>query len=62
MATANHAIQAQFSYRQNKDNSIDSICLRCYLTAGTADSEAELHELEGAHECPKDEPEVPEVA
>ena len=55
MAAAHSAIQqAQFSYRQNKDKSIDAICLKCYLTAATADSKAELHELEGAHECPKD--------
>jgi hypothetical protein len=38
--------QFVFAYRHNGDGYIDSICLTCYLTAGTADNEAELHEQE----------------
>jgi hypothetical protein len=43
---------AQFHYRVNADGTIDSICLRCYLTAAKAEKEADLHELEAAHRCP----------
>lgn len=46
-------VHPRFSYRRNKDNTIDAIC--CFLTAGTADSEAKLHELETAHRCPEDD-------
>lgn len=62
MAAASNAIPAQFSYRQNKDNSIDSICLRCYLTAATADSMAKLHRLEAAHRCRDFYPGEPQAA
>jgi hypothetical protein len=48
-------VHPRFSYRRNKDNTIDAICLDCFLTAGTADSEAKLHELETAHRCPEDD-------
>jgi hypothetical protein len=41
----------QFAYRRNGDGSIDSICRICYLTAATADDEAELHEREKDHRC-----------
>jgi hypothetical protein len=41
----------QFAYRRNGDGSIDSICRICYLTAATADNEAELHEREKGHCC-----------
>jgi hypothetical protein len=44
----------RFSYRRNKDNTVDAICLNCLLTAATADSEAKLHELEVTHRCPED--------
>ena len=43
--------QASFAYRRNRDGSIDSICLTCYLTAATAHNEAELHEQEKFHDC-----------
>jgi hypothetical protein len=41
-----------FAYRRNLDGSVDSICLRCYLTAATARNDADLHERETAHQCP----------
>jgi hypothetical protein len=41
--------QVAFAYRRNGDGSIDSICRICYLTAATADNEAELHEREKDH-------------
>jgi hypothetical protein len=40
-----------FAYRRNSDGSIDLICLICFLTAATADNEAELHEREKSHCC-----------
>jgi hypothetical protein len=43
--------QFVFSYRRNRDGSIDSICLSCFLTAATADNEAELYEREKSHCC-----------
>jgi hypothetical protein len=43
----------QFFYRINPDKTVDSICAFCYLTAATANSQAELHELERAHRCPE---------
>jgi hypothetical protein len=41
----------KFYHRVNADNTIDSICLRCFLTAARADIEADLQELEAAHQC-----------
>jgi hypothetical protein len=38
--------QFVFAYRHNGDGYIDSICLTCYLTAASAEHEAELHERE----------------
>jgi hypothetical protein len=46
---------SQFNYRVNADGTIDSICLRCYLTAGSAKNEADLREREDAHRCPDKE-------
>jgi hypothetical protein len=40
----------QFHYRVNADGMIDA--MRCYLTAATADNEADLHEREASHHCP----------
>ena len=40
-----------FAYRQNADGTIDSICLRCFLTAGKALKVAVLHEIERQHDC-----------
>ena len=43
-----------FAYRYNKDGSIDSICLTCYLTVATANDEASLHQMEKLHRCERD--------
>jgi hypothetical protein len=43
--------QFAFAYRRNGDGSVDLICLACYLTAATADNEAEVHEREKGHYC-----------
>jgi hypothetical protein len=40
-----------FHHRVSIDGTIDSICLRCFLTAATAENEADLRELETAHQC-----------
>jgi hypothetical protein len=42
---------SQYHYRENADGTIDSICLRCYLSAGSARNETELHAFETAHRC-----------
>jgi hypothetical protein len=49
---------SQFHHRLKADGMIDSICLRCYLTAGSAENEADLRELEAAHQCPDREPSI----
>jgi hypothetical protein len=41
----------QFRYRVNSDGTIDSICLRCFLTAARVENEADLHAREAAHLC-----------
>jgi hypothetical protein len=43
----------QFFYRINPDKTVDSICAFCYMTAATANSQAEIHELERKHRCPE---------
>jgi hypothetical protein len=43
-----------FHHRLNTDGTIDSICLRCFLTAAKADIGSDLQELEAAHRCDKD--------
>jgi hypothetical protein len=40
-----------FFRRVNANKTIDAICLICFLTAATADTEADLYELEIAHRC-----------
>jgi hypothetical protein len=42
---------SQFHRRQNADGTIDSICLRCFLTAASAENETDLHKRETAHQC-----------
>jgi len=42
----------QFFYRVNPDKTIDAICACCYMTAATADNEADLKLRERAHRCP----------
>ncbi len=41
----------EFQYRNNGDGTWDSICLRCFLTVGTARSIEELVDMEKAHSC-----------
>jgi hypothetical protein len=41
----------EFQYRNNGDGTWDSICLRCFLTVGTATSVADLAQLETVHDC-----------
>jgi hypothetical protein len=46
----------KFYHRLNADGTIDSICLRCFLTAVKAEIGADIQELEAAHECYNKEP------
>jgi hypothetical protein len=41
----------EFAVRENPDGSLDVICLKCYLTAGTTMIESSLPEIEQTHEC-----------
>ena len=41
----------KFYHRVNTDGTIDSICLRCFLTAAKAEIGSELREIEAAHQC-----------
>jgi hypothetical protein len=43
----------QFIYRTNPDKTMDAICAFCYMTAGTAETHAELRLHECAHRCPR---------
>jgi hypothetical protein len=43
------AASTSFAYRTNADGSIDSICLDCFLTAGSAQQLPQLKELEKDH-------------
>jgi hypothetical protein len=49
-------MKGKFHYRVNADGTIDSICLRCFLTAAKAENESDLHELEAIHQCDYNEP------
>lgn len=42
---------ARYAYRDNHDGTYDSICLHCFLTAGTARFERDLHAAETNHIC-----------
>ncbi len=41
----------QFPHVHNRDNTWDSVCSRCLMTLGTANSEEELQEIERDHDC-----------
>jgi hypothetical protein len=41
----------KFHHRLNTDGTIDSICLRCFLTAVRGHIGSDLQELEAAHKC-----------
>jgi len=45
------ARKAYFPHRRNKDGTMDSICLDCYLTIATAETEDQLEVAEDAHIC-----------
>jgi hypothetical protein len=40
-----------FAHRHNPDGTIDSICLRCYLTIASKSEEQELEDSEHHHAC-----------
>lgn len=40
--------------RHNSDGTIDSICLHCFLTAGSANAIEDLTGIEAQHRCDKD--------
>ena len=42
---------AEYQYRKNQDGTVDSICLHCFLTVGTANRIEDLAGLEAAHNC-----------
>jgi hypothetical protein len=42
---------SRFPHRQNSDGTYDSICIVCFATVGSAESEDELLLLERSHAC-----------
>jgi hypothetical protein len=40
-----------FKHRPNQDGSVDSICLRCFHTVGTAYNEQAFPLMESTHKC-----------
>lgn len=44
-------ISGGFAYRHNINGMIDAICLRCFLTAGSAPGMGRLQSVENAHRC-----------
>ena len=45
---------ADYAHRLNSDGTFDSICLHCFLTVTTANTETELVFGEAQHSCPPD--------
>jgi hypothetical protein len=45
-----------FIHRRNPDGTVDSICLRCFLTTDHAKEESALDKVEDAHVCTPNEP------
>ena len=43
----------QFTHRSNPNNTVDSICTYCYMTAATARNYIELKVKERSHQCNK---------
>jgi hypothetical protein len=43
--------QSKFCHRHNWDGAFDSICLKCYATAGNAKAEEALEQSEREHIC-----------
>lgn len=50
MPDTEHAAHS-FKHRHNADGSVDSICLRCFLTAGSARCLPDLKRMEDGHLC-----------
>lgn len=44
-------LRPHFAHRQNEDNSLDSICTRCFATIASAENEGELTSNESIHKC-----------
>src|SRR4051812_19170552 len=44
-------VQLEFSRRSNTDRTTSSICMRCYMTVGTATWADDLMHVERAHRC-----------
>jgi hypothetical protein len=40
-----------FPHRQNRDGSLDSICITCFATVGSASTDAELSDFDKKHVC-----------
>jgi hypothetical protein len=40
-----------YPHKRNKDGSYESVCMNCFQTVGTSQSEEELTELDKAHTC-----------
>jgi hypothetical protein len=43
--------ESEYAHRENADGTFDSICLRCFQTIISANSELELVESERMHSC-----------
>ncbi len=43
--------EGEYAHRENADGTFDSICLRCFQTIASANSEMELVESERVHSC-----------
>ena len=43
--------QPRFAIRTNPDDTLDAICLCCFLTVGTTMNESELPAIERVHQC-----------
>jgi hypothetical protein len=41
----------EFAHRLNENDTVDSICLYCFATVGSAPKEADLEGAETAHPC-----------
>jgi hypothetical protein len=45
------SVSAKFAIRHNRDGSLDAICLKCFVTAGTTMNQSGLTAIERTHEC-----------
>jgi len=51
---ANHA-EVGFTYRQNTDGTVDSICRCCFRTVARAHDQASLYSAESNHRCSEED-------